>query len=132
MLLLNFMPTETYHEITKGVYRSWYAHREKLPKKQEIRIRQNLFDRIKETIKRNGLKLDSKKFISERSNLYDTQVYVVYGAKVLINHMILGHLECECILHIQPKDYLTISAKNEESLEAIAEKLGLPLETQVE
>lgn len=115
------MPTETYHEIAKGVYRSWYVHREKLPKKQEIRIRQNLFDRIKETIQRNGLKLDSKKLISEKANLYDTQVYVVYGAKILINHLILNHLECECILHIQPRDYLTISARSEKSLEARVE-----------
>ena len=123
------MPTQTYQEISKGVNQTWYAHRERIPKREEIRIHETLFDRIKEKIQRNGLKLDKK---LATTNIYDTQVYSVFGAKILINQLMLPHFECECILHIQPKYYLTISTRSRENLEAIAEKLGLPLEEIVQ
>lgn len=123
------MPTDTYNEEAKGVSKVWYVHKERLPSSQEIRIYQPAFNRAKERIRSNGLRISPIKITSEGLRSYNAQVYSVYGALILINELPFNKKNC-CIRHAQ--GYLTIKAKDAKSLEDIANKLSLPLEKSLE
>ena len=126
-MLLNFMPTETYHEEAKGVSKVWYVYRERIPMKPGIRICQETFEVVRERIKRNGLEIHPIKLQPKKIETYSTKVYSVCGTNILINELLLNGAGCPCIKHAVPKSYLTISARNEADITNVAEKLSLPL-----
>ena len=118
------MPTETYHEEAKGISKVWYVYREKIPNRKEIRIHPETFERVKEIIERNGLKLDPK-IIPKNTNNYNLSIYILFDANILINKRVIDAV-CKCPKHVIPDSYLTITAKDMETLEKITSSLNLP------
>ena len=119
------MPTDTYQEESKGISRVWYVSIESIPSKREIRLHPETFEVIKGKIQRNGTELNARS-IPKRTNTYITCIYSVYGARVLIQEIILTP-KCNCPQHITPQSYLTITARDIETLEKVTNSLNLPL-----
>ena len=132
------MPTKTYHEKAKGVSKMWYVYREKIPNRPGINIYLETYERVKETIERNGLPILPSK-VTYQGTLpgveLEAKVYSVCGATILISDILLQETDprklCDCPQHAIPRNSLTITAKDQESLDDVTKKLNLPLEARV-
>ncbi len=132
------MPTETYHEEAKGVSRIWYVHKERLARRPGINIYQETYERVRETIERNGLAIPTTKFTSQETIpgvRIDYKVYSVCNATILISDILLRETDsrkiCDCPQHAIPRNSLTITANNLKVIDDVAKKLNLPLEARI-